>query len=167
MFEIREMTADDWPAVWQIVEPVFRKGDTYAVSRSITEDEAKAWWSKMPQATFVAVDAEGAILGTYYLKRNQEGGGAHVCNCGYIVGEQARGQGVASAMCAHSQREAIARGFRAMQFNFVVATNETAIRLWKHHGFEIVGTLPDAFLHPDGRYVDALVMSKQLLPRGE
>lgn len=167
MFEIREMTARDWPAVWQVVEPVFRKGDTYAVSTSITEDEAMAWWSTMPLATFVAVDAEGAILGTYYLKRNQEGGGAHVANCGYIVGERARGQGVASAMCAHSQREAVARGFRAMQFNFVVATNETAIRLWKRHGFEIAGTLPGAFRHPDGRYVDAFVMRKHLDPHGD
>ena len=162
MFHIREMKADDWPDVWRIIEPVFRRGDTYAVSSSITEDEARALWLEFPQATFVAVDDDGSILGTYDIKRNQAGGGAHVCNCGYIVGEKARGRGVASAMCTHSQREAAVRGFRAMQFNFVVSTNETAIRLWRRYGFEVVGTLPGAFLHPDQGYVDAFVMYKCL-----
>lgn len=162
MIHIRELMASDWPLVWQIIEPVFRRGDTYAVSPSITEDEAKVLWLKVPQAAFVAVDDDGAILGTYYLKPNHEGGGAHVCNCGYIVGERARGHGVASVMCAHSQREAVARGFLAMQFNFVVSTNETAMRLWQRHGFAVVGTLPGAFLHPNQGYVDAFVMHKRL-----
>ncbi len=156
MFHIRELEAADWPAVWRIIEPVFRRGDTYAISPSITEDEAREYWLERPQATFVAVD-DGAILGTYYIKPNQAGGGAHVCNCGYIVGEQARWRGVASAMCDHSQREAVARDFRAMQFNFVVSTNETAVRLWQRHGCDVVGTLPGAFLHPVP-YVDAFVM---------
>jgi ribosomal protein S18 acetylase RimI-like enzyme len=160
MFQIREFKADDWPEVWRIIEPVFRRGDTYAVSSSITEDEARALWLEFPQITFVAVDDDGPILGTYYIKRNQAGGGAHVCNCGYIVGEKARGRGVASAMCAHSQQEAAVRGFRAMQFNLVVSTNETAIRVWRRHGFDVVGTLPGAFLHPDQGYVDAFVMYK-------
>jgi len=162
MFQIREIQADDWPGVWRIIEPVFRRGDTYAVAPSITEGEARRLWVEMPQATFVAVDDDDAILGTYYLKPNQAGGGAHVCNCGYIVGEKARGRGVASAMCVHSQEEAAQRGFRAMQFNFVVSTNENAIRLWKSLGFEIVGALPGAFLHPDRGYVDAFVMHKRL-----
>jgi ribosomal protein S18 acetylase RimI-like enzyme len=166
MFHIREMEADDWPDVWRIIEPVFCRGDTYAVSTSITEDEARALWLGRPQATFVAVDNDGEILGTYYIKPNQAGGGAHVCNCGYIVGDKARGRGVASAMCTHSQQEAVVRGFRAIQFNFVVSTNETAIRLWRRHGFEVVGTLPGAFLHPDRGYVDAFVMYKRLAAPG-
>jgi ribosomal protein S18 acetylase RimI-like enzyme len=162
MSHIREIEPADWPAVWRIIEPIFRRGDTYAISPSITEAETREYWLERPQATFVAVADYGAILGTYYLRPNQAGGGAHVCNCGYIVGDQARGRGVASAMCAHSQQEAVDRGFRAMQFNFVVSTNETAIRLWQRHGFEVVGTLPGAFLHPERGYVDAFVMYKHL-----
>lgn len=162
MLRVREVEAADWPAVWRIVEPVFRRGDTYAISPAITEAEAKTYWLESPQATFVALDDDGAILGTYYLKPNQAGGGAHVCNCGYIVDANARGRRVASEMCAHSQREAVARGFRAMQFNFVVSTNEGAIRLWQRHGFNVVGTLPGAFFHPDRGYVDAFVMYKRL-----
>jgi RimJ/RimL family protein N-acetyltransferase len=162
MLHIRAAEPADWSGMWRIIEPVFRKGDTYAIERSITEGEARALWLELPQAAFVAAGDGGEILGTYYLKPNQAGGGAHVCNCGYIVGEQARGRGVASEMCVHSQGEAVARGFRAMQFNFVVSTNHTAIRLWKRHGFEVVGTLPGAFLHPDQGYVAALVMYKRL-----
>jgi ribosomal protein S18 acetylase RimI-like enzyme len=116
----------------------------------------------VPAATFVAQGAGQRVLGTYYLKPNQPTLGAHVCNCGYVVAEQARGQGIASAMCEHSQSEARALGFRAMQFNLVVSTNEGAIRLWRKHGFAVVGVLPGAFRHARLGYVDALVMYKQL-----
>ena len=108
--------------------------------------------------------ASGAALGTYYIKPNQPGAGSHVCNCGYIVGEEVRGRGVATLMCEHSQREAIRRGFRAMQFNLVVSTNESAVRLWQKLGYDIVGTLPGAFKLPRQGFVDAYVMYKQLEP---
>jgi RimJ/RimL family protein N-acetyltransferase len=114
-------------------------------------------------ATFIAA-AGGHVRGSYYLKPNQPALGAHVCSCGYVVAEEARGRGIASAMCEHSQREAVSLGFRAMQYNLVVATNETAVRLWKKHGFEVVGTLRGAFRHPRYGFVDALVMYKQLEP---
>ncbi len=156
-----------WPAVWRILQPVFRAGETYAFALDITEEEARRVWCEVPAATFVALNGEDAkheMLGTYYLKPNQPALGAHVCNCGYVVAEQARGQGVASAMCEHSQTEAQARGFRAMQFNLVVSTNEGAIRLWKKHGIEVVGVLPGAFRHARLGYVDALVMYKELSP---
>jgi RimJ/RimL family protein N-acetyltransferase len=104
------------------------------------------------------------ILGTYYLKANQHGLGGHICNCGYIVSERARGKGIASIMCEHSQAEAVTHGFRGMQYNLVVSTNEGAIRLWKKHGFHVVGTLPGAFRDPDLGYVDAHIMFKQLVP---
>jgi ribosomal protein S18 acetylase RimI-like enzyme len=110
------------------------------------------------------VDECNEVLGTYYIKPNQPALGAHVCNCGYIVAKEARGRGIAAEMCQHSQREAISRGFRAMQYNLVVSTNEVAVRLWKRQGFEVVGTLPQAFRHPRLGYVDALVMYKQLTP---
>ena len=112
---------------------------------------------------FVAVDeATGDLLGTYYVKANFEGAASHICNCGYVVSERARGRGIAARMCEHSQREAIARGFRAMQYNLVVSSNEGAVHLWKKMGFAIVGTIPEAFRHPRLGFVDAYVMYKRL-----
>lgn len=118
-----------------------------------------AYWTA--HSTFVA-QIDGRVLGTYYLRRNQGGGGAHVCNCGYATHPDARGQGVASAMLAHSFDAARTAGFRAMQYNFVVATNTGAIRLWTRAGFQEVGRLPRAFHHPTQGDVDALVLYKSL-----
>ena len=164
MTRIRAFEPRDWPSVWRILEPVFRAGETYAFSPEITEAEARHVWIEVPAASFVAPDAEGRVLGTYYIKPNQPALGAHVCNCGYVVSEEARGQGIASAMCEHSQAEAKARGFRAMQYNLVVSSNEGAVRLWKKHGFAVIGVLPGAFRHARLGYVDALLMYKQLEP---
>ena len=143
---------------------MFRAGETYAFSPDISEAEARHVWSELPAAAFVALNSEDEVLGTYYIKPNQPALGAHVCNCGYVTAEQARGRGIASAMCEHSQEEARARGFRAMQYNLVVSSNEGAIRLWKKHGFAVIGVLPGAFRHASLGYVDALVMFKQLQP---
>lgn len=142
--------------------PVFRQGETYVHAPDIEEDAARRHWVEVPEACFVALNDSGEVIGTYHLKANQPGLGNHVCNCGYIVAEAARGRGVASVLCEHSQREAVQRGYRAMQFNFVVSTNTGAIRLWERQGFEVVGRLPGAFRHPRLGYVDALVMFKQL-----
>ncbi|MDV6030703.1 MAG: GNAT family N-acetyltransferase [Phycisphaera sp. RhM] len=164
MITLRLFQPDDWPSVWQILEPVFRAGETYPYSTNITEAEARAAWIDVPAATFVAMGEHGDVLGTYYIKPNQADLGSHVANCGYLVGEAARGRGIASTMCEHSQAEAVARGFKAMQYNLVVSTNERAVKLWQHHGFEIVGTLPKAFRHRKLGYVDAYVMYKWLAP---
>lgn len=163
MVSIRRFTGSDWPAVWSILQATFRAGETYAFAPDITEAEGHAIWVEAPTATYVACDAEGRILGTYFLKPNQPALGAHVCNCGYVVAASAQGRGVASRMCEHSQVEAVALGFRAMQFNFVVSTNEPAVRLWQKLGFAVVGRLPGAFRHPRLGYVDAFVMFKQLV----
>lgn len=163
MLTVRDYTSGDWPALWAIMQPVFRAGETYAFDPAITEAEAQRVWVEVPAATYVAVDAAGTLLGTYYIKPNQPGLGAHVCNCGYIVAAAARGQGIASRLCEHSQDEARRLGFRAMQFNLVVSTNSGAVRLWQQLGFPIVGTLPGAFNHPRLGYVDAYVMYKQLV----
>ena len=163
MINIRKFVKNDWADTWQIIEPVFRAGETYAFSPDITEDESHNLWIEVPAATFVAVDENKDIVGTYYIKKNQPGLGSHICNCGYIVAEQARGQGIASAMCEHSQREAISRGFRAMQYNLVVSSNEGAVRLWQKLGFEVIGTVPEAFHHHRLGYVDAYVMYKKLI----
>lgn len=156
---IREAQASDEDAVWAVLEPIFRAGDTYTIDSDISREAALAYWRA--HHCYVA-ERDGQVLGTYYLRRNQGGGGAHVCNCGYATHPEARGRGVASAMLNHSLDQARHHGFRAMQYNFVVATNEGAIRLWRGAGFEEVGRLPGAFQHPEKGYVDALVMFKRL-----
>ena len=160
---VRHYKAADWVEVWEIIRPVFRAGETYVVPRDITELEARKLWTAPPNEAFVALHGAGQVVGTYYLRPNQPGPGRHVCNCGYVVAENARGTGVASAMCDHSQEIAIERGFRAMQFNMVAATNQAAVKLWTRLGFDIVGTLPGAFLHPTRGFVDAHVMFKRLV----
>ena len=162
MMRVRRFEERDWSAVWNIIEPVFRSGETYAYSQDISNEEAKNVWIHASCTTYIAVDEQEKILGTYYIKANQPGLGAHVCNCGYIVAPASQNKGVASAMCLHSQAEAVRQGFLAMQYNLVVSTNVGAIRLWKRHGFEVIGTLPMAFKHPKLGYVDALLMYKLL-----
>ncbi|WP_425100964.1 N-acetyltransferase family protein [Tropicibacter sp. S64] len=158
---IRPATDVDRPAVWALLEPVFRAGDTYAIDPDIAEPEAIAYWFGPERRVFVA-ETGGSIVGTYYMVRNQKGGGSHVCNCGYITGSEARGKGVARAMLAHSLAVAPGFGFRAMQYNFVVSTNLRAVATWERAGFRIVGRLPGAFAHPTEGFVDALVMYRDL-----
>ena len=162
MTAIREYQPQDWTELWKLLEPVFRAGETYAIDRDISEPNARRLWTEVPRITYVA-ENDGAIVGTYYLKSNQAGPGAHVCNCGYVVSTAARGKGIASQLCAHSQDEARRLGYRSMQFNLVVSTNEEAIRLWKKLGYDIVGRLPEAFDHPQQGLVDAFVMFKHLI----
>ena len=159
---IRPCTPADVGPLTDLLLPVFRTGDTYAVDPAIARAAAVAFWTGSGKSVFVAVD-RGRVLGTYYIRPNQGGGGAHVCNCGYITAAQARGRGVARAMLAHSLREARSAGYRAMQFNFVVATNTRAIDLWERAGFHTVGRLPGAFDHPALGPVDALIMWKDLV----
>ncbi|HTP67980.1 MAG TPA: GNAT family N-acetyltransferase [Dongiaceae bacterium] len=161
MVTVREARPEDADVVWAIIEPVIRAGETYTLARNMVREEALAFWFAKGHEVFVAEDKSGAV-GTYFLRANQGGGGSHVANCGYVTANDATGKGVARAMCAHSLEHAKKRGFRAMQFNFVVSTNERAVRLWQSFGFEIVGRLTRAFLHPIGRYVDALVMYREL-----
>ncbi len=158
---IRAASEGDRDAVWAILEPVIRAGETYTLPASMSREESLAYWFSAEHEVFVAEEA-GEVLGTYFLQANQRGGGAHVANCGYMTLPRATGRGVARAMCQHSLERAKARGFRAMQFNFVVSTNERAVRLWQSFGFEIVARLPAAFLHPSLGYVDALVMHRTL-----
>ena len=159
--KIRERLPADDDAIWSILEPMIRAGETYALPRDLGRGEALAYWLAPGHEVFVA-EGDGAVVGTYYLHANQRGGGAHVANCGYVTAPGATGRGVARAMCAHSLDRARARGFRAMQFNFVVATNERALRLWESFGFATVGRLPEAFEHPTAGLVDALVLYRTL-----
>jgi L-amino acid N-acyltransferase YncA len=158
---IREATRNDFEAIWPIFHEIVEAGDTYAYPRDTTMSEGERLWIEAPRKTWV-VEEDGRILGTYYIKTNQAGPGDHVCNCGYMVSATARGRGLATKMCEHSQQVARELGYKAMQFNFVATSNEGAIRLWTRLGFDTVGRLPKAFNHPDLGYIDALVMYKWL-----
>ena len=161
-FALRPFRPEDWSQVWAIIEPVFRAGETYTFPRDISEIEAKRLWIELPTETIVAATEPGEILGTYYIKPNQMGPGNHVANCGYIVGEKARGRGLAKAMGLHSQDLARDLQFKAMQFNAVVSTNAAAIKVWEKCGMETLTKLPRAFDHPRHGLVDALIMYKWL-----
>lgn len=152
----------DSDSIWPILEPTIRAGETYTLPLDMPRQNALDYWFAPQHEVFVA-EENGQIVGTYFLQPNQQGGGSHVANCGYITASWATGRGVARAMCAHSLDRARARGFKAMQFNFVVSTNKRAIALWQRFGFEIVGRLPGAFHHPAEGYVDAFVMYRSLL----
>jgi ribosomal protein S18 acetylase RimI-like enzyme len=163
MTSIRRFQEADWPLIWPLLRATFEAGDSYVYSPQSTEAEIHKAWIELPAATYVACTSDGQILGCYYLKANQPGLGSHVSNCGYVVWPAAQGQGIATLMCEHSQMEAASMGFRAMQFNLVVSTNERAVRLWQKLGFSVIGALPKAFHHQRFGYVDALVMYKELV----
>lgn len=158
---IRPAIEADAAAIWSIIEPVIRAGETLTLDRDMTEGDALAYWFGADKEVFVA-EEDDVVLGTCYLRANQTGGGAHIANAGYVTGAAATGRGVARAMALHSIDRAKARGFRAMQFNFVVSSNVRAAGLWQSLGFEVVGRLPGAFDHPVEGFVDALVMVRAL-----
>ena len=157
---IRPATQADADTIWAMLEPVFRAGETYCVARDISRENALAYWGDAPHQVFMASD--DAPLGTYFITPNQKGGGAHVCNCGFVTAQGAAGKGVARTMLAHSLETARAQGYLAMQFNFVVSTNTRAIAIWDSSGFATIGRLPAAFRSPTYGLTDALVMFKTL-----
>lgn len=158
---IRPAEPKDRPVIWKILEPVIRAGETYTLPRDMTEHKALRFWFGAGHEVFVA-EEEKEVVGTYFLRPNQHGGGAHVANCGYVTAHWVTGQGIARAMCQHSLEYAKAKGYRAMQFNFVVSTNERAVRLWLGLGFKIVGCLPGVFEHPARGFVDAYILFREL-----
>lgn len=161
VISIRKADDRDAAAIWRILEPIIREGCTYPLPSDLSQEESLRYWRAPAHEVFVAESA-GEIVGTYYMRPNQAGGGSHVANCGYMTASWAVGRGIARAMCAHSLEHAKTQGYRAMQFNFVVSTNVRAVRLWQQFGFDIVGRLPHAFKHPRLGYVDALVMYRNL-----
>lgn len=161
MIEIRKAEKMDFEQIWSILHEVFSQGDTYTFSPDTSKEEALSIWTEAPLATFVAIKND-LIVGTYYLKPNQPGLGAHVCNAGYAVRDTARGEGIGRMMCMHSLKEAQNHGFKAIQYNCVVSTNHIAVELWKKCGFTIVGTLQKAFNHKEKGFVDAFVMYQWL-----
>jgi ribosomal protein S18 acetylase RimI-like enzyme len=161
LLQIRRARKGDREIIWQIFHAVVAKGDTYVFDPKISRRKALAYWLGPKTRCYVALSDQG-IVGSYILKANQPGLGSHVANAGFMVSPSARGRGIGRAMAEHCLRDARRLGFRAMQFNFVVATNRTALRLWKDLGFKIVGTLPDAFRHTRRGLVDVYVMYRRL-----
>ncbi len=159
--QIRAAERADRDAIWHVLEPMIRAGETYALPMDMSREDALAFWFAPGNDVFVA-EEEGRALGTYFFRANQKGGGAHVGNCGYVVHPDANRRGIARTMCLHSIEHAKSKGFRAIQFNFVVSTNERAVRLWQSLGFQVVGTLPGAFRHPRLGCVDVFVMYLKL-----
>jgi ribosomal protein S18 acetylase RimI-like enzyme len=159
--DIRKAKPNDAPAIARIILPIIREAATYTLDPDMSETAALAYWMGSDKETFVA-EEDGIVLGTYYMRPNQAGGGRHVCNCGYMTHPASTGRGIARRMCEHSLEYARSRGYLAMQFNFVVSTNERGVRLWQTLGFKIVGRLPAAFRHPAEGYVDAFVMYRAL-----
>ena len=161
--KIRAVTNADHDAIWKIFHEIVSAGDTYALDPKMSREEALAYWFRADTRTYVA-GKNGRIVGTYILKPNQLGSGSHVANAAFMVASDAQGTGVGRTMAVHCLHEARQSGFRAMQFNYVISTNTPAIRLWQELGFEIVGTLPGAFRHPEKGYVDVYMLFRSLLP---
>jgi len=185
--KIRSATTKDHDAIWKIFHEIISAGDTYSLDPRMSREEALAYWFRADTQTYVAElhrqsvgEAVGfpgtatpsptggmkdqVIVGTYILRPNQSGGGSHVANAAFMVASDAQGTGVGRTMAVHCLHEARQSGFRAMQFNYVISTNTPAIRLWQELGFEIVGTLPGAFRHPEKGYVDVYMLFRSLLP---
>jgi len=162
VLNIRVATNADCDAIWKIFHEVVAAGDTYPINPEISREDAFAYWFQTGARAFVA-ERDGQTVGIYTLHANQSGGGAHVANAAFMVPTAARGQGIGRAMGEHCLKEARRLGFRAMQFNFVVSTNESAVKLWQKLGMKIVGTLPGAFRHPEKGYVDVYVMFRSLV----
>ena len=160
---VREIGPGEFDLVWPIFHSVISTGDTYAYPPDLRIDEARTSWTSPPARAFIA-ELDGAVVGTYTLRPNQPGLGNHVANAGYMVAQAARGQGIARTLCEHSLEIARQAGFSAMQFNFVVSSNESAVRLWQRCGFRIVGQVPAAFRHPERGLTDVFIMHRFLSP---
>lgn len=158
---IREISKLEFESFWPTFSSIIQEQETYAFDPNMTLEEAFSIWCKTPLKSYAFVEND-VVLGAYYIKPNAVGPSNHICNCGYMVASVARGKGIARKMCEHSQQSAIQLGFKAMQFNSVVSTNEIAVNLWKKLGFEVVGTIPKAYRHNHLGYVDSFVMYKWL-----
>jgi L-amino acid N-acyltransferase YncA len=161
--QIRDATGDDWPQIWPFLRDIVRAGETYAYDPEMDEPTARALWMVGPPArTVVAVGDDGQVLGTANMYANRPGPGSHVASASFMVDPRAAGKGVGRALGEDALAWARAQGFRAIQFNAVVATNARAVALWRSLGFEIVGTVPEAFAHPTEGYVGLHVMYRRL-----
>ena len=161
MMEIRRATQTDQDDIWRIIHPVISAGDTLAFDPASSKEEMLTYWLSPDKHTYVAT-MNGVVAGTFFIKNNQPGLGAHIANAGYVTAPEARGRGVGKMMCEYSLAEAKRLGYHAMQFNIVVKSNEGAVRLWQHLGFDIIGEIPEAFNHRKNGLTNAYIMYRKL-----
>lgn len=160
---VRDYVDADWPQVWPIIEEVVRAGDTFPFPTDLTEDEARAIWLDNGPGGRASVAVEGdRVLGTAKMGRNRPGPGSHVATASYMVPAEARGRGVGRALVVDSIDWARESGYAAMQFNAVVATNKSAVRLYESLGFTVIGTVPRAHQLPMGERVGLSIMHLDL-----
>jgi L-amino acid N-acyltransferase YncA len=168
MVEIRDASGEDWPAIWACFAPVVAAGQTYTIDPAATSEEVRHLWLEPPPArAFVAVLAtskeQSVVVGSAKLRPNAGGPAAHVANASFVVGPAYAGRGVGRALGEHVLAAARADGYRAMQFNAVVETNNAAVALWRSLGFTVLATVPQAYRHPVHGYVGMHVMHRNLL----
>jgi GNAT superfamily N-acetyltransferase len=161
MIEIRYAKEEDKPEIGRIMKAVVETGDTYTLARDTTEDELLRFWFTPGNHTYVA-ELDDEIVGTFFLRANQPGQGAHVGNAGYMVKPGIYGKGIGRCMGEWSLDECRRLGFHSLQFNFVVKANERAVKLWQGIGMEIIGEIPEAFNHPELGLVNAYIMYRKL-----
>ena len=161
MVTIREYREEDKEQIWEIIKSVISVGDTYVFAPDSPKEKMLGYWCGSDKKTYVAV-SENKIVGTFYLKDNQPDLGSHIANAGYMVSPEAKGKRVGRQMAEFSLEEAKTLGYRAMQFNFVVKSNEIAVKLWQSLGFEIIGEIPEAFNHAEKGLINAYIMYRQL-----
>lgn len=160
---IREARPEDWEAIWPFFRRIVAAGETYAYDRDMSEPEARRMWMiGAPGRTVVATDAAGAVTGSANMYANRGGPGSHVASASFMVDPDRAGEGVGRALGEHVIDWARQSGFRAIQFNAVVETNQPAVALWRSLGFEVLATVPEAFEHPRHGYVGLLIMHRFL-----
>jgi GNAT superfamily N-acetyltransferase len=159
---IRDATSDDWPQIWPFLHAIVAARETYAYDPAMTEDEARAMWMVGPPARTIVAVSDGAVVGTANMYANRPGPGAHVASASFMVDPAHHGHGIGRALGEEVIDWARREGFRAIQFNAVVETNERAVRLWRSLGFEVIGTVPEAFAHPQHGYVGLHVMHRRI-----
>ena len=160
---IRDATDDDWPQVFPIFDAIVRDGRTYAYPEDLSSAAARDFWMLKPPSRVVVAVEDESILGTATMGPNRPGRGAHIATASFMVDPATRGRGVGRALGEYMIGWATEQGYRGVQFNAVVETNEVAVRLWQSLGFEVIGTVPGAFRHADGGYVGLHVMFRSLI----
>ena len=161
-WHLTEATAEDFAAVKEIFLHVVDEGETYSYERDeLTDEWIRNYWLKKTVTTLVA-RIDGKVVGVCAIRLNRTGRGNHIANASYIVHHDHRGIGIGHALGHESLKMAKEKGFKAMQFNYVVSTNAKAVALWQSLGFSIIGTMPQGYRHARHGLVDVYMMHRFL-----